>query len=365
MASKLTKLRRVYYEDGFGGALRGIAKYSQSFLSNQYGVSTSTKVYLAHKGFNIQAAVLYDLDRLDQYVPDDARVDKGWAINDEFRPALDNKYLFHRLLADHSDHLPTIYALIKDGQFHPRNGKIEKEASPDTNVISGVSDIFEVGQKAVFKPLAGGGGQDIYILEKEGDGFLLNGKSTSDERVVKKISSIDPCIATSHVEQAEYASHLYPESVNTIRMLTMVDPETQEVFSPIAIHRMGGKGSAPVDNWSSGGYCAQIDQETGVLGPAVQSPTSEDLEWWEEHPDTGSPIKGVRIPRWDNIRDSVTGIAEQIKFIPYIGWDIVVTPDSFTIIEANTNTDVDLLQVHKPLLEDKRAERFYRYHGVV
>ena len=58
-------------------------------------------------------------------------------------------------------------------------------------------------------------------------------------------------------------------------------------------------------------------------------------------------------------------IAERLSYIPYIGWDLVVTGEGeFVIIEANNNSSA-VIQIHKPLLRDERTRQFYERHGVI
>jgi hypothetical protein len=42
-----------------------------------------------------------------------------------------------------------------------------------------------------------------------------------------------------------------------------------------------------------------------------------------------------------------------------------VTDAGFRIIEANSFTGPQFLQIHKPLLADERVRRFYEAHGVI
>jgi hypothetical protein len=57
-------------------------------------------------------------------------------------------------------------------------------------------------------------------------------------------------------------------------------------------------------------------------------------------------------------------MAQSVPYIPYIGWDVVITETGFRVIEGNANSDVDLLQVHKPLLVDPKIREFYRSYGM-
>jgi len=71
------------------------------------------------------------------------------------------------------------------------------------------------------------------------------------------------------------------------------------------------------------------------------------------------------MPNWDLIKNEILNAASKIPFIHYIGWDVVITDDGYKVIEANNYSDVNLLQVHQPLLRDDRVLEFFKYHGII
>jgi hypothetical protein len=83
------------------------------------------------------------------------------------------------------------------------------------------------------------------------------------------------------------------------------------------------------------------------------------------HPDTGTPIEGAVVSGWPAVRDGIVALATRLPFLPYVGWDVVVTDEGYQVIEGNRRPDVNLLQVHRPLLADPRVRRFYERHGVL
>jgi len=120
-----------------------------------------------------------------------------------------------------------------------------------------------------------------------------------------------------------------------------------------------------VDNWTKGGLGAEVDLETGELGEAVTFPRSGKLTWYKNHPSSGSKIEGIVVPHWSHVQSEILDVARSLPFLPYIGWDIVVTENGFKIIEGNNNSDVNLLQVHRPLLLDPRIADFYKKYKVI
>ena len=74
-------------------------------------------------------------------------------------------------------------------------------------------------------------------------------------------------------------------------------------------------------------------------------------------------IEGVPIPHWSQLCDSLLRLANRVSFLPYLGWDIAVSPEGIRAIEINGNTGLDMLQLERPLLIDKRLRQFYVAHG--
>ena len=79
-----------------------------------------------------------------------------------------------------------------------------------------------------------------------------------------------------------------------------------------------------------------------------------------QHPITGAQVAGAVLPHWDRVRDTVLRAAASLPFNRIAGWDVLVASDDVpVIIEANGDTDINLLQVHGGLLADPRIRQFY------
>jgi hypothetical protein len=84
------------------------------------------------------------------------------------------------------------------------------------------------------------------------------------------------------------------------------------------------------------------------------------------HPDTGAPIAGAVLPGWERVLDVVLRAAASVPFNRMAGWDVLVDREGEPVIlEANGNSDVNLLQVHGGLLADPRTRQFYNSFGVL
>jgi hypothetical protein len=131
----------------------------------------------------------------------------------------------------------------------------------------------------IAKPIAGAGG-------------------TSVRRIVSLPHGIGPgmFIVESGIRQHPYASSIHPNCVNTIRVLTLKDPDTGQQFVAGAAHRFGTQLTGSVDNFSRGGLSALVDIETGILSAAKSNPGFYQCDRYPRHCDSGAAIEGVSVP---------------------------------------------------------------------
>lgn len=343
---------RVAYE-GIKKELEGIPRYDMSW---------SHRLWLYRNEFASSRGVMYDLteDRIDDYLTDLEHQRTG-KINRGVKEIVENKLIYHLLFSEkYPSCIPDLLATVStDNDI----SYVKREHNSMADVLEGLD-----GQKAVVKPKIASGGSDVHILQRDGNDILFDGESTSELELRERLSKLPESIVVEYVQQADYAEEIYPAGANTIRVLTMVDPQNDEPFIAAAVHRFGTRESGHVDNWSSGGLSAAVNTETGELGKTAASPKGGEFSRGTHHPDTGEEIAGTVVPNWETVREMILEIAGQWReLLPYAGWDVVVTDasGSVKIIEANSTPDVDLMQTHDPLLADERARRFYHHHGVL
>lgn len=326
-------------------------------------LSLAERVWYWRRGFLSRSAVLYDFDRYDyeEFLTDYQRYVRTRGINGRFGYALDNKLMLYGVLSGFSDRLPELHGIIDDGTF--RSISLTGERGPTRPAIEWAEEL-DVGETVVVKWVLGGGGNNVLLCTPTEEGYRVNGESVSRADLRERLAGMEDYIATGFSQQAEYAETFYPEATNTVRAVTMWDTERDEPFIARAIHRIGTGKTKPMDNWSQGALGALID-ESGKIGECVTYPFDGELTWRETHPDTGARIAGTRIPGWEQVREGLLDVADSVPYLPYVGWDLVITGDGeFEIIEANNYPGMKSLQVHGPLCADERVERFYREHGV-
>ncbi len=310
------------------------------------------------RGFLSETSYIYDFDKYPytDYLSDYQRM-LAFGVNEWAADLLVNKLAFQRLVEPMLP-MPALLGILRSGRLHPLDGP---PGDPDR--VFEMLDESEHG--LVLKPLSGSCGRGVLVLGKDTERIILNSKPATAGDVLAQIPRDEAYMITPFVSQSAYSRAFYPHTTNTIRILTMIDPAAGRAFVATAVQRMGCERSRPVDNWTQGGLSALVDIETGRLGRGVTFPTNGKLIWHNSHPESGAAIEGAVVPGWAGIRDRILDAADRLAFIPYVGWDVIVMDDGFCVLEGNRNSDVNLLQAHRPLLIDPRVRAFFERFGVI
>ncbi len=348
----------------------GKAKWAQRVLRELRGIHSQKhpspeetwrrKVWCMRRGFLPMSWDLYSLDRNDhrEYLSDRER-ELTWILNWPYAAILDDKLGFYYLLKQLGAPTPEIRALVLGGHLEPLDGP---HPGPMT---AWLEDHLDRLGRLVLKPIWGAKGGGISVVERSDAGCRVDGRETTVAALAQRVSGMDRYMITDYADQAAYAREIFPGSANSIRILTLRG-EDRRPFIAAAAHRFGARRSkGPVDSWSKGGLSAGIDLETGELSAGVTSLQFSHMERHERHPDTGTPIAGSRVSGWDRIREGILEVAGKLPYLPYVGWDVVATGSGFLIMEGNKQSNVNFLQVHRPLLRDPRVRAFYEREGIL
>lgn len=147
------------------------------------------------------------------------------------------------------------------------------------------------------------------------------------------------------IKQHEKMNELNPSSVNTIRIVTVMN-ENKGVTILTAFSRIGN--GKHVDNFNSGGMTAKIDVNTGKI---LEEAVNKKGEIFVKHPETGTRIKAFQIPNWNEAKNMVEEAAKLSPNVRYIGWDVAITPEGVTLVEGNQFPGHDLYQVAEKIKE--------------
>lgn len=313
-------------------------------------------------GFSGWTWLLYDLDTNDprDYVPD--RLSGRMAAIDGpvARSVLKNKLLFEKVVGQHV-RVPKVYAAVERGGLT----SLREDFTP-RSVADMVRWVVDSETGVFVKPVDSSEGLGVISLEAR-DGRLLVDKRPSDvEAAIRLVASQNGSLVSELITQGPFGRSIFADSVNTMRVITMIDPDDHTPFIAAAIHRFGTKKSAPTDNVSRGGIRTAIDTRTGQMGVGMASWANENGEFlrFPVHPESGAAIEGVTVPHWQEVVDTLLGVVRQLPMLHYVGWDAVMGDDEVILIEGNHSPNI-VQQVTSPYLADPRIRRFIESHGVL
>jgi len=170
-----------------------------------------------------------------------------------------------------------------------------------------------------------------------GDGvFKIKAEEVEDWPALYECCLNNNLLLEQCIQSCDELSAFHPNSLNTVRVVTISDGDKFMVFG--ALFRMGAHGSV-VDNTHAGGIYAPINVETGIIDTDAIDAHNNHFEY---HPDTLKKIKGFKIPRWDSIVETCREASKIIPNVYFAGWDVCITKDDrVEIIEGNHAPDFD------------------------
>lgn len=123
------------------------------------------------------------------------------------------------------------------------------------------------------------------------------------------------------IAQSPEAGGHYPQSFNSIRIMTLWNDENVSVLSGVMRVRIG---NSKVDNLSSGSFLVGIDR-TGRLRNRADFTEGKSFD---THPTTGVLFSSIEIPNYVECLDLSKRIAPLIVRICRIpSWDLVIKED--------------------------------------
>ena len=339
----------------------------------------SRKLDLWRHGFFAESDSIYDLTRNspDDYVSDYQHAVGCSRIN-AWSGFYDHKMVLRSFLMAIGLRQANTVALILDGQIllEPYSGQARHVTAAEM-----VDLLRERGRETKFivKPEDGLCGEDIFLLfYDKGQFWRQRGRTINpfdvaaflgeQKRSRRKGRPPSAVLIEERLQQGPFWAALFPDSANTMRVLTMWQPGESAPFVARAVQRIGTADTAPTDNWSAGGISVPIDPATGRLGLGRMHPLKgrRSDQRLERHPDSGAQLTGEMIPGWNQIAATVLRAAGRLPFNRIGGWDVLVDASGTPVVlEANGNSDVNLLQVHGGLLKEPRIRRFYEAVRVV
>lgn len=178
------------------------------------------------------------------------------------------------------------------------------------------------------KPIdaTGGKGADKIILKDYNSKDLYNKLIENNQLLIEDVA-----------KQHEGMSKLHPNSVNTVRIVTLKNK--YNVVSIIAAVVRMGTGNNVVDNFHSHGIYSPIDINTGKISGAAYG---RDGIYYDLHPTTNVKLLDYQLPLWEEVRKLAYEVANVVPELNYVGWDICIGNDGPSLIEGNPYPGYDL-----------------------
>ena len=202
--------------------------------------------------------------------------------------------------------------------------------APDSNLHEFTEFVKEFST-CLAKPIDGLMGRGVKIIEvpDEAEIEYLYQQCIKEKLILEQLVSNEKTIKA-----------ISPYTLNTLRINTFVDVNGEPNVLAAAI-RLGRGGNA-VDNYAAGGLLASIDVGSGVI---ITDAVDKSHAKYTVHPDSLKEIKGVKIPQWDEIIETVKELAMVVPEVRNVGWDIALAEDgTVEPIEGNDDCDLDIMQ---------------------
>lgn len=274
-------------------------------------VSGSKKIHFDFKWYEVYNGVCEDPSKLKYYIP-----------NDFYYCYIDHFFADEHYCRKFDD--KTLYELYFPEVRHPetivrRSGDCLLDSHYQIINIEKAINLCHDAGSIIFKPaVIENGGKKIKFWSLGEDEQVLRSLLQSKDFVIQKI-----------LRQHEVLNNIHAQSINTIRILTLLYNGEVKVLSSIL--RMGSNGKR-VDNGSSGGlFC-------GILPDGHLRPKGYDFSGigHEYHPQ-GTRFSDVVIPNFPRICELAKVMAPRFQNLTrLISWDFSIGEDGEPVlVESN------------------------------
>lgn len=334
--------KRGFNKNRFNSMLR---RQKDAFKSSP--LPLKQKLWAVKRGFYPFRIQQYGLtDENYRSIVSDFEYDYMCPLNDQYRELVINKLTAWYVLAPFRQYLPKHYYHLMRDRGVLRLADCPRECSAS---LDGVICLIRSQGIVALKKTDGTHGVGFYKVEVAGDGFIANKEQYTEEQFRAFLKELDDYIITEYVIMHPDIGRLNPDSVNTVR-ITVVNEHGNDPLIGFAFLRIGTKRSGATDNTGAGGMVCKVDVETGRFydGEVLKNHIYEKSPF---HPDTNIKTEGV-IPHWESIKSGIIRICNYIPDLEWLGFDIAVTPDSFSIIEINTSQDIHKAHEYPSAIND-------------
>lgn len=241
---------------------------------------------------------------------------------------LRNKLFFGALAKELGISSPINVAIIRNNIVFPIGSK-ERQGLKDW--------LRNLNGNFFLKPIEGECGKGTALLEKTNGNITLNGRPATSNDIREFIGKAE-YIVQEQIKQHISMARLYPNAVNSLRLITVLNARTSDIDVLPSMLRIGNGGSI-VDNTSCGGIAIGFDLTTGRMNEfGLMRPKFGRTV--TTHPDTGILFKEFTVPFIKEAIDEAKRLHRAIG-LHSVGWDVAIGENGPIFIEGNENWELN------------------------
>ncbi len=253
----------------------------------------------------------------DSFITEGVRMSYYPRMNDPKNTnLLENKYLTYQKFRD----------------FYGRDVlRIKKGAQPTPAALEALRDFTQAHPDYIVKPIYAAFGKGVHTESIRDYPYL---------EAAHAAYSAHGAILEQIIEQGEALARIHPQSVNTLRIPTVVLAAARcGCFTPrcaSAAVRASSTTSAPA---------ASAHSSTPRPGASAPTARTNKGRRYVTHPDTGVRFRGYPLPEWDKAVAMVTTAAHMVPGNHYCGWDLAYSTHGWCMVEANCTAQMGGMQI--------------------
>lgn len=330
------ELRKLHLTQYYNKKIKDIIKNNPKLKLDNQNAEIDGKGYWRKFGFTIRD------DWHNVYSQTNGIIDKRYLTEPVFYNEIEPKLNNYKFALAYSD--KNTYSSFLKGAQLPRtiikniNGNYYDENDNYLTEIEAESILKIFQGDFIIKPsLDSGGGRGIRLANSK------NSQITVDKALVsfKELSEMynKDFIIQERLDQHAVFKEMHPDSLNTLRIMTLRHNEQIHIMTAVA--RFGDNGLY-LDNQRLGGVSCGISENGKFNDFAVDNVGRV----YYQHPYSKLFFKGVKVPNYNVIINLVKNLHSQLSYFDLISWDIAVNVDGQPII-IELNVDGQEINYHQ------------------
>lgn len=237
--------------------------------------------------------------------------------------------------------------------FYTANGQLFdfKTKKPLT-----IEELCKSDQELFCKLVDGECGNGVFRLQIKQGSVFINGKPSTKEDLKNRFKQ-GRYLSQEVIEQHSSMSRLHPDSINSMRLITVRGLKDHTIHLFPSILRIG-TGDSIVDNTSQGGLAVGIDLNSGKLKRYGFYKPQFGLKV-DVHPDSKIRFDQFVIPHFFEAARQAVYFHSMLPGLHSVGWDIAIGENGPIFIEGNDNWEINGPQICNGGLMKEFNELFF------